>query len=179
MDNLEQRKEEALVFVSLSTASRVAKLWRPRWSAETASFASAALDGKMALSRAIVQLSGEAMVCSVAGLRGAAMQSQSLLSLLIRHEQTLYAQAQQSAACMAAHHVDAHKYKPSEAVMDGSRSERARARARDLLAQIAPLPDDTEVQRLRELSVSSFARPKDSNETVSPRGSLANKFPLP
>ena len=35
------------------------------------------------------------------------MQSQSLLSLLIRHEQTLYAQAQQSAACMAAHHVDA------------------------------------------------------------------------
>ena len=61
----------------------------------------------MALSRAIVQLSGEAIVCGLAGLRGAAMQSQSLLSLLIRHEQTLYAQAQQSAACMAAHHVDA------------------------------------------------------------------------
>jgi hypothetical protein len=44
--------------------------------------------------------------------------------------------------------------KPSEAVMDGSRNDRARARARDLLAQIAPLPDDLEVQRLRELSVS-------------------------
>jgi CRP-like cAMP-binding protein len=69
--------------------------------------ASAALDGKMALSRAIIQLSGEAMVCSLAGLRSAAMQSQTLLSLLIRHEQTLYAQAQQSAACLAAHHVDA------------------------------------------------------------------------
>jgi hypothetical protein len=38
--------------------------------------------------------------------------------------------------------------------MDGSRSERARARARHLLAQIAPLPDDTEVQRLRELSMN-------------------------
>ena len=38
--------------------------------------------------------------------------------------------------------------------MDGSRNDRARARARDLLAQIAPLPDDLEVQRLRELSVS-------------------------
>jgi hypothetical protein len=38
--------------------------------------------------------------------------------------------------------------------MDGSRSERARARARHLLAQIAPLPDDTEVQRLRELSLN-------------------------
>jgi hypothetical protein len=37
--------------------------------------------------------------------------------------------------------------------MDGSRSERARARARHLLAQIAPLPDDTEVQHLRELSM--------------------------
>ena len=37
--------------------------------------------------------------------------------------------------------------------MDSSRNERARARARDLLAQIAPLPDDVELQRLRELSV--------------------------
>lgn len=37
--------------------------------------------------------------------------------------------------------------------MDSSRSERARARARDLLAQVAPLPDDSEVQRLRELSM--------------------------
>lgn len=69
--------------------------------------ASAALDGNMALSRAVIQLSGEAIVCSLTGLRSAAMQSQPLLSLLIRHEQTLYAQAQQSTACMAAHHVDA------------------------------------------------------------------------
>jgi CRP-like cAMP-binding protein len=69
--------------------------------------ASAALDGNMAVSRAVIQLSGEAMVCSLAGLRSAAMQSQPLLSLLIRHEQALYAQAQQSAACIAAHHVDA------------------------------------------------------------------------
>ena len=38
--------------------------------------------------------------------------------------------------------------------MDGSRSERARARARHLLAQIAPLPHDAEVQRLRELSMN-------------------------
>src|ERR1700756_1931953 len=50
--------------------------------------AAAALDGQMALSRAVIQLSGEAMVCNLAGLRGAAMQSQPLLSLLIRHEQT-------------------------------------------------------------------------------------------
>ncbi len=37
--------------------------------------------------------------------------------------------------------------------MDGCRSERARARAQYLLAQIAPLPDDSELQRLRELSM--------------------------
>jgi hypothetical protein len=37
--------------------------------------------------------------------------------------------------------------------MDSSRNERARARAQYLLAQIAPLPDDAEVQRLRELSM--------------------------
>ena len=37
--------------------------------------------------------------------------------------------------------------------MDGSRSERARARALHRLAQIAPLPDDSELQRLRELSL--------------------------
>jgi CRP-like cAMP-binding protein len=69
--------------------------------------ASASLDGKISLSRMIVQLAGDAMMCSLDGLRSAAMQSQSLLSLLIRHEQTLYAQAQQSAACMASHHVEA------------------------------------------------------------------------
>jgi hypothetical protein len=37
--------------------------------------------------------------------------------------------------------------------MDGSRSGRARARAQHLLAEIAPLPHDSELQRLRELSV--------------------------
>lgn len=37
--------------------------------------------------------------------------------------------------------------------MDGSRNERARARAQHLLAQIAPLPDDAEVQRLRESAI--------------------------
>jgi CRP-like cAMP-binding protein len=69
--------------------------------------ASASLDGRISLSRIIVQLAGSAMMCGLHDLRSAAMQSQSLLSLLIRHEQTLYAQAQQSAACLASHHVEA------------------------------------------------------------------------
>ena len=37
--------------------------------------------------------------------------------------------------------------------MVGMRSDRARARARDLLATIYPLPDDPELHRLRELAV--------------------------
>jgi CRP-like cAMP-binding protein len=69
--------------------------------------ASAALDGRMSLSRGIVQLAGDMVVCSIDGLKFAALQSPQLLSLLIRHEQTVYAQAQQSAACFASHHVQA------------------------------------------------------------------------
>jgi hypothetical protein len=36
--------------------------------------------------------------------------------------------------------------------MPGMRSDRARARARDLLAIVYPLPDDVEFRRLRELA---------------------------
>jgi CRP-like cAMP-binding protein len=69
--------------------------------------ASAALDGKIALSRGIIQLGGEVIVCDVDALKCAAMQSPKLLALLIRHEQTVYAQAQQSAACFAVHQIEA------------------------------------------------------------------------
>jgi CRP-like cAMP-binding protein len=67
--------------------------------------ASAALDGRISLSRGIVQLAGDMLVCDIEGLKSVAMESQRLLSLLIRHEQTVYAQAQQSAACFASHAV--------------------------------------------------------------------------
>jgi CRP-like cAMP-binding protein len=69
--------------------------------------ASAALDGKVSLSRGIVQLGGEIVVCDIDALNSAALQNPKLLSLLIRHEQTVYAQAQQSAACFATHQVEA------------------------------------------------------------------------
>src|SRR3978361_1515858 len=67
--------------------------------------ASAALDGKISLSRAVVQLEGSSLMCEIGALRGTALQSHTLLSILIRHEQTLFAQAQQSAACMASHEL--------------------------------------------------------------------------
>jgi len=66
-----------------------------------------ALDGRIAMSQAIVQLDGEAMICDPAAFRGAVLQSESLLATVMRHEQTLFAQAQQSTACMANHEVEA------------------------------------------------------------------------
>ena len=69
--------------------------------------ASAALDGKISLSRGIIQLGGEIIVCDTDALNSTALQSPKLLALLIRHEQTVYAQAQQSAACFASHQVEA------------------------------------------------------------------------
>jgi CRP-like cAMP-binding protein len=66
-----------------------------------------ALDGKVAMCRAIVQLGGDAMVCDPAAFRGAALQSEGLIAKVMRHEQTLFAQAQQSTACMANHEIDA------------------------------------------------------------------------
>ena len=69
--------------------------------------ASAALDGKIALSRGIVQLGGEIVVCDIEALKSTALQNPRLLALLIRHEQTVFAQAQQSAACFATHQVTA------------------------------------------------------------------------
>ena len=66
-----------------------------------------ALDGKIALSRAVVQLDGEAIICDSGAFRGAVLQSESLLAIVMRHEQALFAQAQQSTACMANHEVEA------------------------------------------------------------------------
>jgi CRP-like cAMP-binding protein len=65
-----------------------------------------ALDGKVSMSRAIVQLGGDAMVCDPGAFKGAALQSEALLAKIMRHEQALFAQAQQSTACMANHEVD-------------------------------------------------------------------------
>jgi CRP-like cAMP-binding protein len=66
-----------------------------------------ALDGKVAMCRAIVQLGGDAMVCGQSAFRSTAMQSENLISKVMRHEQTLFAQAQQSTACMANHEIEA------------------------------------------------------------------------
>ena len=68
---------------------------------------SAPLDGAIAVNDAIVQLAGTASVLDVGQLRAAASQSESLRTAVIRHDQALFAQAQQSAACNASHTVEA------------------------------------------------------------------------
>jgi CRP-like cAMP-binding protein len=67
---------------------------------------SAALDGSISLTDAIVQLPGTASTLEVGRLRTAANESIAFRTMLIRHEQALFAQAQQSAACNASHSAE-------------------------------------------------------------------------
>src|ERR1700736_6013479 len=60
---------------------------------------SAALDGGPALTDAIVVVPGTASVLKAADFRAAADRSRAFRNLLARHEQALFAQAQQAAAC--------------------------------------------------------------------------------
>ena len=69
--------------------------------------ASSALDGKLSLNRAVVQLAGDAVECRVQAFETAAHQSRALIATIMRHEQTVFAQAQQSTACLAAHDTQA------------------------------------------------------------------------
>jgi CRP-like cAMP-binding protein len=69
--------------------------------------ASAALDGNISLTDAIVQLPGTASTLEVGVLRTVAEQNIVFRTTLIRHEQALFAQAQQSAACNAMHPAEA------------------------------------------------------------------------
>jgi CRP-like cAMP-binding protein len=67
---------------------------------------SAALDGSISLTDAIVQLPGTASTLGVERLRTVANQSIDFRTTLVRHEQALFAQAQQSAACNASHSAE-------------------------------------------------------------------------
>jgi len=69
--------------------------------------AAAALDGGISLTYAVVLLPGRASVLSLADFRAAAAGSAIFRGLLARHEQALFVHAQQSAACNAAHSVEA------------------------------------------------------------------------
>jgi CRP-like cAMP-binding protein len=69
--------------------------------------ASAALDGGIALTEAVVVLPGTASILDAADLRAVTHRSAAFRAMLARHEQALLALAQQSAACNASHSVEA------------------------------------------------------------------------
>ena len=69
--------------------------------------AASALDGKVSLNKAIVQMTGVASVIAAEDFAEIADQHRGLRALVIRHEQVLFAQSQQSGACNASHLVEA------------------------------------------------------------------------
>ena len=68
--------------------------------------AAAALDGRLSLSRAVVQIGGQSLACDIAPFKRALAKHSHLLRLVAAHEQVLFAQAQQSAACNAVHNIE-------------------------------------------------------------------------
>jgi CRP-like cAMP-binding protein len=69
--------------------------------------ASSALDGKCAVSRAVVQIGGSGAVCDGQALRQVALKHPRMLFSILNRERMLFAQAQQSAACNAMHEATA------------------------------------------------------------------------
>lgn len=68
--------------------------------------AGAALNGRVSLNRAIVQIGGHALRCPIGPLKNIIRDHPNIQSLMFAHEQALFAQAQQSAACNATHVVE-------------------------------------------------------------------------
>jgi CRP-like cAMP-binding protein len=66
-----------------------------------------ALDGKVSLNKAVIQGEGVAFFVSADTVRDLALKDDVFRSRLIRHEQILFASAQQSVACNASHVVEA------------------------------------------------------------------------
>jgi CRP-like cAMP-binding protein len=67
----------------------------------------AALDSNLSISRAVMQIAGSASMVEVEHVRQLADRSEKFRQTLIRHEQLLLAQSQQSAACNAVHTLEA------------------------------------------------------------------------
>jgi CRP-like cAMP-binding protein len=68
--------------------------------------AAAALNGRASLNCALVQIGGTSLACAVDPLREIMQTHRSVRSLIGAHEQALFAQAQQSAACNATHVIE-------------------------------------------------------------------------
>jgi CRP-like cAMP-binding protein len=81
--------------------------------------AAAAINGRVAANKAVVQMGGDSLSCEVNALRHILDQCPALSALLVKHQELLLAHVQQTAACNAVHTVE-------------SRLARRLLRARDL-----------------------------------------------
>src|SRR4051794_31681018 len=108
--------------------------------------ATAALDGKISLHKGFVRADGAASAITPDALRDSEDKFPPFRSILIRHEQVLLAQAQQSAACNASHTVEA-------------RMCRWLLRMRDLAGEELPLTQEflAQMMGVRRTSVSLVA----------------------
>jgi CRP-like cAMP-binding protein len=97
--------------------------------------ATSALDGKMSLHRGIVQIAGHASSISPDALRTIANDFEPFRSILIRHEQVLLAQAQQSAGCNARHTVESRMCRWLLRIRDLTQSDDMKL-TQELLAQM-------------------------------------------
>lgn len=68
--------------------------------------AAAAVNGRVSLNRAIVQIGGETLVCELDPLKRILKDHIDIRAMIGGHEQALFAQAQQSAACNATHVIE-------------------------------------------------------------------------
>jgi CRP-like cAMP-binding protein len=68
--------------------------------------AASALNGRVSLNRAVVQIGGDCLRCPVETFRAIVKDNSQIQSLIGAHEQALFAQAQQSAACNATHVIE-------------------------------------------------------------------------
>ena len=110
--------------------------------------AGAALDGRVSLNRAVVQIGGGSLACSVEAFKSLFNDYPHIRALIGAHEQALFAQAQQSAACNATHAIE-------------SRLARWLLRAADLRgSQELPLTQEyiAEMLGVRRTSVTMVAR---------------------
>lgn len=67
--------------------------------------ATAALNGRVSFNRAVVQLGGQSLACEIEPLKAVLVKHSGMQAQLAAHEQVLFAQAQQSAACNITHDV--------------------------------------------------------------------------
>ena len=68
--------------------------------------ATAALNGRISLNRAVVLIGGRSLHCGLEPFKAVAKEHPAVLSLIGAHEQVLLSQVQQSAACNATHNLE-------------------------------------------------------------------------